>query len=73
MKAPFVVDGTFRSTPSHVTGWTWAERAKAFSSVLPRASIIITGTPTGKDEVVRYYGINPANIESSKSRLRAMF
>jgi glycosyltransferase involved in cell wall biosynthesis len=46
-----------------VTGWTWAEREQAFSTVLRRASIIITGTPTGKDEVVHYYGINPANVK----------
>jgi glycosyltransferase involved in cell wall biosynthesis len=44
-----------------VAGWSWTEREQVFSA-LSRASVIITGTRTGKDEVAQYYGINPKNI-----------
>ena len=45
------------------TGWLWADRERHYQTVLPRASFVITGTTTGKDEVVRYYGINPENVK----------
>ena len=44
------------------TGWTWSAREKLYSTVLPRASLIITGTQAGKEEVTRYYNVNPDNV-----------
>ncbi|MGH6849420.1 MAG: glycosyltransferase family 4 protein [Methylocella sp.] len=44
------------------TGWTWSARENVYNALLPRASMIITGTQTGKEEVVRYYHVNPANV-----------
>src|ERR1700730_12262983 len=44
------------------TGWTWSARENVYTALLPRASMIITGTQTGKEEVVRYYHVNSANV-----------
>ena len=44
------------------TGWTWSERENVYHALLPRASMIVTGTQAGKEEVVRYYHVNPANV-----------
>ena len=38
-----------------VTGWSWEERERTYSSILPRASYILTGTHAGKNEIVHYY------------------
>jgi glycosyltransferase involved in cell wall biosynthesis len=46
-----------------VAGWTWAARDKFYRSILPRATYVITGTNTGKEEIVRYYNVNPENVE----------
>lgn len=45
-----------------ITGWTWEMRERLYSSLLPRASMIITGTHAGKEEVAHYYRINPAIV-----------
>jgi glycosyltransferase involved in cell wall biosynthesis len=45
-----------------VTVWTWTERELNFSALLPRASVIITGTEVGKNEVVKYYGVSADNV-----------
>ena len=44
------------------TGWTWSARENVYNALLPRASMIITGTQVGKEEVIRYYHVNPANV-----------
>ena len=44
------------------TGWSWSERESVYNALLPRASMIITGTKAGKAEVAHYYRVNPANI-----------
>jgi glycosyltransferase involved in cell wall biosynthesis len=44
------------------TGWTWSARQNVYNALLPRASMIITGTKAGKEEVVRYYHVNSANV-----------
>ena len=44
------------------TGWDWKRREQAFSSILPRASFILTGTNVGKSEIVHYYMVNPENV-----------
>jgi glycosyltransferase involved in cell wall biosynthesis len=44
------------------TGWAWAEREAAYSALLPPAAMVITGTETGKKELLHYYRLNPANI-----------
>jgi glycosyltransferase involved in cell wall biosynthesis len=44
------------------TGWKWSARENVYNALLPRASMIITGTQTGKEEVIRYYHVNSANI-----------
>jgi glycosyltransferase involved in cell wall biosynthesis len=43
-------------------GWTFAARENVFIALLPRASMIITGTQAGKDEIVHYYRVTPANV-----------
>jgi glycosyltransferase involved in cell wall biosynthesis len=45
-----------------VAVWTWSERELNYSALLPRASVIITGTEVGKNEVVKYYGVNADNV-----------
>ena len=44
------------------TGWSWEERERTYSSILPRASYILTGTHAGKNEIVHYYRVNPDNV-----------
>jgi glycosyltransferase involved in cell wall biosynthesis len=44
------------------TGWTFSARENAYNAFLPPASMIITGTQVGKDEIVHYYRVNPANV-----------
>jgi glycosyltransferase involved in cell wall biosynthesis len=44
------------------TGWGWDSREQHYSQTLLRAARIFTGTQTGKDEIVHYYGVNPANV-----------
>jgi glycosyltransferase involved in cell wall biosynthesis len=44
------------------TVWTWEERERAFGTILPRASRIITGTETGKLEILAFYGVSPENV-----------
>jgi glycosyltransferase involved in cell wall biosynthesis len=45
-----------------VTGWNWEARERSYSSILPRASFILTGTHAGKNEIVHYYRVNPENV-----------
>jgi glycosyltransferase involved in cell wall biosynthesis len=44
------------------TGRTWEAREQTYRASLPRATRIITGTQTGKDEIVAFYGVSPQNI-----------
>jgi glycosyltransferase involved in cell wall biosynthesis len=44
------------------TAWTSEARELAYRSNLPRAAPIITGTKTGKDEIIAFFGISPENI-----------
>jgi glycosyltransferase involved in cell wall biosynthesis len=46
-----------------VTGWTWTDRDCGYSTALPRASFVLTGTQAGKEEVVHYYRVNPENVK----------
>lgn len=43
-------------------GWKWNAREDHYRTVLPRAARIFTGTKTGKEQIIRFYGVNPANI-----------
>jgi glycosyltransferase involved in cell wall biosynthesis len=44
------------------TGWTWSARENVYNALLPRASMIVTGTQAGKEEVIRYYHVNSLNV-----------
>ncbi len=44
------------------TGWTWDAREQNFRTLLPRAARVLTGTETGKREVIAFYGVNPVNV-----------
>jgi glycosyltransferase involved in cell wall biosynthesis len=44
------------------SGWTWSARENVYNALLPRASMIVTGTHAGKEEVARHYRVNPANV-----------
>src|SRR5579862_1812716 len=70
VRGPFIVtvwDLEHREQPCFpevsVTGWRWMERERHYKAVLPRASFVITGTQAGKEQVVRYYGVNPKNVK----------
>lgn len=45
-----------------VTGWTWEPREQNFRALLPRAARILTGTQTGKKEIVTFYDVRPENV-----------
>jgi glycosyltransferase involved in cell wall biosynthesis len=40
-----------------VTGWKWKARERHYRELLPRATVIITGTTAGRDEIIRYYQV----------------
>ena len=52
---PFVPDVS-------ATGNTWENREKHFSSAIPRAAFVITGTEAGKREIIRFYHAEENNI-----------
>ena len=43
-------------------GWRWEDRERNYRRLLPRATRVITGTSTGKKEIVSFYGVNPDNV-----------
>jgi glycosyltransferase involved in cell wall biosynthesis len=45
-----------------VKDWVWSEREGYYAEVLPRAARILVGTQTGKNQIIRCYGVNPANV-----------
>jgi glycosyltransferase involved in cell wall biosynthesis len=45
-----------------VSGWGWNAREQNYRNLLPRAARILTGTETGKREVVNFYAVNPDNV-----------
>jgi len=45
-----------------VTGWTWDQREASYRSLLPRATRVITGTCSGKNDIVSFFGVNPENV-----------
>ncbi len=45
-----------------VTGNTWDIREKYFSSRVPKAAFVITGTEAGKREIIRFYHAEEKNI-----------
>lgn len=48
--------------PEVSTNGLWESRDSLCRSVLPRASIIVTGTEQGKGEISLFYGVDPRNI-----------
>ena len=44
------------------TGWCWEDRERNYRRLLPRAARVVTGTSTGKKEIVSFYGVNPDNV-----------
>jgi glycosyltransferase involved in cell wall biosynthesis len=46
-----------------VTGWTWDAREELYRTVLPRAARVLTGTQAGKNEILRFYALDPKNVE----------
>lgn len=59
-------DLAHRSTPFFpeisLSGWDWTSREAFYHRYIPRASLVITGTQAGKDEIAKYYGIADENI-----------
>jgi hypothetical protein len=43
-------------------GWDWDAREQTYRAALPQATRVVTGTHTGKNEIVQCYGVNPENI-----------
>jgi glycosyltransferase involved in cell wall biosynthesis len=48
--------------PEVSAGTQYAFRDNAYREVLRRASLVIAGTQTGLDEIVRFYGVAPARV-----------
>jgi glycosyltransferase involved in cell wall biosynthesis len=44
-------------------GWTWEERETFYQESLPRSAAVITGTETGREQAIHYYGLNPARVK----------
>lgn len=44
------------------TGLKWQGRESTYSSLLPQACRVLTGTSAGKNEIVTYYGVPPENV-----------
>ena len=38
-----------------VTDWKWMDRERHYRELLPRAACVLTGTETGKEEIIRFY------------------
>lgn len=47
-----------------VSGWTFEQREKRYSFVLPRATYVIVGNQAGKDEIIRFYGLPDERIKA---------
>jgi glycosyltransferase involved in cell wall biosynthesis len=43
-------------------GWDWDAREQTYRAALPQATRVVTGTHTGKNEIVQFYGVSPENI-----------
>jgi glycosyltransferase involved in cell wall biosynthesis len=43
-------------------GGNWEARERFYAKILPRAARIITGTQSGKNEIIAFYGISPDNV-----------
>ncbi len=43
-------------------GWRWQSREDFYRENLRRASIVLTGTAVGRDEIIHFYGLNPDNV-----------
>jgi glycosyltransferase involved in cell wall biosynthesis len=42
--------------------WDWDARERTYWAMLPSGTRIITGTQTGKNEIIQFYGVNPENV-----------
>ncbi|MGD0948051.1 MAG: glycosyltransferase family 1 protein [Candidatus Binatia bacterium] len=40
----------------------WERRHRSYQSILPRATMVVTGTQEGKNQIERFYGVSPARI-----------
>jgi glycosyltransferase involved in cell wall biosynthesis len=43
-------------------GMTWEAREAHHARALPRATRVFTGTEVGREQLIRFYGVNPANV-----------
>ena len=48
---------------SGVIDWKWDERESVYSRLLPRSTLVIVGTKQGKEEIIKYYGVNEAIVK----------
>ena len=44
------------------SGWTWDQRESFYRDSLPKASAVVVGTETGKNEVIRFYNVSAGNV-----------
>lgn len=44
------------------SGWVWEEREKFYSTVLPKASYIITGNEEAKSQICSFYSVSPKRV-----------
>lgn len=44
------------------TGWTWRDREAVYQDTLPRATLVVTGTETGRQEILHFYAPAPGNV-----------
>jgi glycosyltransferase involved in cell wall biosynthesis len=45
-----------------VNGWTWDDRERFYRRIIPKATLVATGTNVGKEEIIHFYTPNPANV-----------
>jgi glycosyltransferase involved in cell wall biosynthesis len=46
-----------------VTGNTWDNREEYYGSIIPKAAYTITGTQTGKEEVIKFYRVDNERVK----------
>lgn len=62
---PLVLDLQHRLQPQFPevsAGGEWQTRERHYQRCLPNAKLIVAGTQAGRDEIVRFYGVDPEKI-----------
>ncbi|MCK4499964.1 glycosyltransferase family 4 protein, partial [Candidatus Babeliales bacterium] len=47
-----------------IAGWKFEDREKRYNLAIPRAAYVAIGNESGKDEIVKFYGIPPERVKT---------